>query len=525
MKLRKKWILFASLSTPVIPLTTLVACGGSVDQPNKPKIGNKEITDLETQISDLTKQLQIEKQNATNTTGQSNAEVIDQLSKQINDLNDQLNNLSKTIEEVKTAPVQVEPVMEREQTMEEKEADFQSFRAIHQDDVKVLDFNDFKQIVNPDVQWQRGVPGFALAQGGSYIYNLALKLGYQKQLQNIQNLALKTPDASDELNKDRNDVFDKLKTIFDNVRQETDANKTKLLASQDYQRFNFNTSNGGHLSQQRLLIAGLDISAFGSASAPTGLIAKGKMSNTAFDYENFKFTSSDGQENVLIGENNKLKGMKYWSADVPGANVVRIDVPATYKQDSNGKATQIALSTAFSKEYVIEGVQPTYPKEIEVDREHNLIVLEGMLRKLDVLFSKENEESINQLKAIADLFGVSKEFIGALEFLGKNFDKQNGFKMTQVGQAYDSLNNGSHYFKAVETFIRGIKGISFKNASKEGVLPTTPQPGDVDYAHDGIINASQDHLEVTLDAWSVQQGKGVYTFGKDKLVVEPIKNF
>lgn len=210
---------------------------------------------------------------------------------------------------------------------------------------------------------------------------------------------------------------------------------------------------------------------------------------------------------------------------MPGANVVRFEVPATYERDDVGDLTDTMLTKPFSREYVVEGLQPIYPKETSSERKHDLTVLEAFTKKLNIIFSEENKASVQQLKNIAEAFSVSKEFIGALEFIGQNFNEKNGFTIDDVAKAYDSLNNGSHYFKAVETFFRGVSGVSFQKASKDGKLFTAPQPNDPDYIHEGILGASLDHLEVTLDAWAGQNGSGAYVFSQDKFILADVKDY
>lgn len=186
--------------------------------------------------------------------------------------------------------------------------------------------------------------------------------------------------------------------------------------------------------------------------------------------------------------------MQYIDGNKPGTTITKFYMPASHiksnelNEDGDHKS-QLALDS-FTKSVTVDNAQLSYPVAPVEDEKHNQILIEGIIRKLYVIFSPENQESINQLRVDAVKNNVSLDFVDALEFLGTAFNAEKGFTIQDAKDAYDILNNGSHYFKAVEIFARGLAGVDFEN--------NHDYQTSVKASYAGILGMSADHIEGSL---------------------------
>lgn len=292
------------------------------------------------------------------------------------------------------------------------------------------------------------MPKFSLSQACSYLYDLALKLGFNEKLIDAIDLS-NTPSGDDKLDSLRKETYEKAQTTFGGLKV-FDQSKIKEIQSKGYFQGVFLLESVGNQADERHLISnGIDISSFGvdTNTEYTNKDPNGKL----FSFPNTTFTSLTGES---INLTSNLVASQYIDAQTPGT--VNTIIYTSEITDSNDSV----LINSFMKKLSTPGLVPIYPTSSIDEKADNLTVLDATLQKLNLIFSDKNSDLVEQMRSDAKFYKVSALLIDALEFLGKNFNVN--FSMNDVSQAYDSLNNGSHYFKAVEVFLRGASGINFE---------------------------------------------------------------
>lgn len=516
MKFRKL-ILPTSIVGTIIPVAAVVSCGGTtVDTKNDNfQIAddlNKELKDLQSQLTDT--------QNQAKSIQTSDDAALDYKNK-IEDLNNQITNLKKEISDAaKVSVIEVK----KEKTIVEKIANFQAFQLLHASEFSTMTFDELKSTLDPKLPMPRGIESFSLAQTASYLENLAIKLGFKEVDTSIDNVDQK-PLADSKLESKRLEAFNQAKTITDNLKAMTNDARDLVLDRDTYTRFATLYSIGNAMSTQLFDQSGIDTSSFGQ------LIPKAvDKSNTAYIYPNFNFKTQDNKEVQLFSpqpwvadgdtsyDNPKIFGTQRIDADKPGSVITTLDFgPSFIEQAKNdGTFESVQIVPAFSKEIEVEGLSNVYPIASNEDRIHNLNILEAIVRKMSVVFASENADKTISLRKNAAKNNVSQRLIDALEYLGSKFESVNdGYTIDEVKQAYDELNNGSHYFKSIEVFARGLSGIVFSKPAKGGDL-YLGYTEDASASYKGIIDMAFDHLEGTLLPWGTYQGNGLYTIESGK---------
>lgn len=267
------------------------------------------------------------------------------------------------------------------------------------------------------------------------------------------------PDAKDlsevssgdlKLDSLRKETYEKIKATYGNLKA-FDNDKLQEIQSKSYFKNVFLLESIGNQADERHLISdGIDISSFGADVQYSNSDPNGKL----FSFPNTTFTSPTGES---IDLTKGLVASQFINANQPGTVSTILEIPRIFDKNDN------VVVDSFRKKITTPGLVPTYPKSVSDDREDDLKVLDATLQKLSLIFASENAELTKTMKEDARGFKVSSPLIEALEFLGKNF--KNVFSMKEVVNVYDSLNNGSHYFKAVEIFLRGASGINFAKNS------------------------------------------------------------
>lgn len=503
MKIYKKVLFVLPATVGVFPIASLVACGGTEVDNNEQNVlaasdNTDQIKDLTTQLNELKDALNL-KQISVN----ANNMVLSDNQQQINDLKDQIQELKTKIEVLSNKK------SEQKETLESKVIALQSFVSANQASLSKIDFDELKNDVDPELPWQRGIGVFSLSQAAFYIYNLALQLGYHKQISEIYDLALSDKTVDSEIAKEQTLVFNYVKKMFDDVKPATADKLNLALSAPLYKGYSYLYSTGSKMSLRKLVNCGLDVSSFGlndRTGNPLDL-----YSNQAADTQVFpNFTFNDGKENIDLFYKS-LSGMQYINGEKPGSTFTQIYVPATTKTvtDANGSDTEIELTPAFTKEIEVENSYQTYEKSDDSETEDNLVLLEALLKKMSVIFNDESEEYVATLRKDAQASWTSQELINSFDYLGRHYNTEDGFDMTDVKNAYLKLNNGSHYFKAVQVFARGVKNLPFANLNS-----STPSASGSE-SFDGIISMSNDHLTGQLLQWGKVLMPGAYKFGTD----------
>lgn len=310
--------------------------------------------------------------------------------------------------------------------------------------------------------------------------------------------------------------------MFNELKPMSQQDMETVFNSDSYKNFFYMYANGAIMNKQRLDSSFIDQTSFGT---PDG----GKLENV-HNYSNFKLKTSNNTEVSLFSEwkpswddydDPNIMLMQYIDGDKPGTTITKLYMPASYVKSSelneNGEHKSKLVLDGFTKSVTVDNAQLSYPVAPIEDEKHNQILIEGLIRKLYVIFSPENKESIDQLRIDAVKYNVSLDFVDALEFLGTAFNAENGFTMQDVKDAYIKLNNGSHYFKVVEIFARGLAGVDFEK--NHDYQPST----DASYA--GILGMSVDHIQGSLLPWSVLQGYGSYTVGSNTFAPIDVRTY
>lgn len=170
MKLKRVILPLAIMSTTA-PIAAVVSCGNGSEKSN-----NDGIDALSKQIAELKEKLNDKKSEQNKDASQKSNEIND-LTKQIAELQGKLDSLSKPAKIV---------VPSQEERMES----YQAFQSLHQKETSVVNFSDLKTMLDTNVPMPRGIEHFSLDQSCSYLYNLALKLGFKshdKQLTDLKH--------------------------------------------------------------------------------------------------------------------------------------------------------------------------------------------------------------------------------------------------------------------------------------------------------------------------------------------------
>lgn len=493
MKL-KKVMLPLSFVVAITPIATVVACGNTSNSGK-----DNEIQELKQKIDDLKTKLQSSKNDSKN-------------QGDIDKLNDQLLKLQAKLKQLdQTASTKNDTVV-KGLTQFEKTQNFQAFQMLNASQLSKLSLDDVKKTFDPNLPMARGIENFALSQTCSYLYNLALKLGLKQEDKQITDMS-KNPSGDAILDADRAEVYAHTKTMIDGLKVVDDKQLSTIMDTNEFKSFYYPYSNGGEINKMRLTLSGIDFTSFGK---PDDHLPVLEDDSAVKHYSNFDLTTKNKNTISLFSNWNafldkfgapKIMGYQYINADKPGYVTTQLQFPSSYEVTQNSDNSYnkpVELLQPFSKSFEISGLVPVFPKSDVSDRHNNLIVLEGIVRKMSVIFSVENQDVVDSLKNDAKQFSVASNFIDALEFLGSKFQVHGGFNLQDLSSAYDQLNNGSHYFKAVELVSRGMSGTDFiKNSSKyEDVQDTS---------YLGIIDMAFDHIAKALLPWSVLQGYGSYT--------------
>lgn len=505
-------LVLAATASATTPVVALVACNGTTDdnqdkqspsQTNDTSASSdvaaavsKQLDDLQKQLVDLKTAL-VDKQNnisANNAVVVKSKEEINALKEQISDLQAKMSDLTKT------------PVAPKV-TLEEKTKDFQVFMAQNYTQLTKMGFDELKKDIDPELPWQRGIGTFSLTQAASYVYNLALQLGYKKDISKIYDLAqIEKSEFGAEVDKTRTAAYEYVKKMFDDIKPASSENLTLALNAPLYKGYSYLYSFGNKMSSRTFTNAGLDISSFGTIVKGKAIDLYTEQADQIKVFPNFSFDNNGDSIDLLP----QLNGMQYIDGEKPGSTITQIYVPETTEsiKDAKGDWVETPLTPAFTKEIEVDNSFQTYEPSPSEDADQNLLILEGLLKKMGIIFDDENDDFVINLRKNAAKNNISQELLNSFSYLGKHFNAEGGFTMKDVESAYSKLNNGSHYFKAVEVFARGISGLPFASLN----APTQASSVDGD-SFDGIIGMSNDHLEGQLLQWGKVTTPGAYKFG------------
>lgn len=511
MKLKGLTLSITCLAT-LAPIVAIVSCGGT-DTPNDQK---DQITDLHQKLEELKNKLEEAK---NKTVSKTNTADIDKLNTEIANLQKELTNL-KTQEANAQKPVSV-----KELTQLEKVQNFQAFQLLNASQIANVKFDELKDMFDANVPMTRGIQNFALTQVGSYLFNLALKLGYK--VSDVDMKDLSQPSATDVVsNADKAEVYKYVKPLIDALKVADQTQVDAILSSSEFQNFFSPATNGATVNKMKLKLAGIDFSSFGQSDP----VPAGKDDSAIKNFDGFTFETSNKTKIKLFSQwvdwredyvEPAIQEYQYINPDKPGTLITQLQFPPSYEVFQNADKTYsdpIEVLPAFSKSIEVDGLVPIFPVESSKERDHNLVILEGIVRKMNVVFAPENKSVIDSLKRDAETFNISSNFIGALEYLGTKFLSANGFGVDQLNSAYDQLNNGSHYFKAVELMARGLTGTTFEKGH-------SAYDADSQSTYNGIIDMAFDHIGKALLPWSIYQGYGSYTIGTNAFAPMDIRNY
>lgn len=517
MKFKKIIMLITMPGLAIAPLASMVSCGGAKSDT---KDNENEVNKLTKQLEDLQKQLEDVKRVNANSASQSAKNSDLGYQQKIDDLTSKITSLQEKIKTNSSKELEVK----KEKTIEEKTIDFQTFQLLHSSEFSILSFEEIKKTFDPNLPMARGIESFSLSQTASYLQNLAIKLGFQENQVELNDLS-QTPSGDSITDADRAEVFAHTKKIIDGLKVMSDTARDAVLDRDTYTRFATLYSIGNPLTTQIFDQSGIDTSSFGQLN-PKSI----DNSSKSYLYPNFSLTTKSGYDVQLFSGFPYLEdgddeygdptifGTQRIDADRPGSVITTLDFAPTFKliKDADKSFTQVQLLQNFSKKFEVSGLANIFPKSVVADRQHNLNILEAIIRKMSVVFSPENKEAIISLRKNADKNDVSQRLIDALEFLGSKFESvNNGFTLKDVSKVYDEMNNGSHYFKSVELFARGLSGLVFSKPPKGGDL-YAGYTEDPKSSYAGIIGMAFDHLEGTLLPWGTLQGNGLYTLASEK---------
>lgn len=380
-------------------------------------------------------------------------------------------------------------------TYEDKMKNFQIYAMEHQTDIAPVSYKGLKDSVDQTLPWTGGIAKFALSQASSYLYNLALKLGFKETITDVKDMSEQS-QTTDKLKDLKKEAYTEVKNIFDGLKI-LDAPTIKNITTKEYfQNVFLLEGTGNQMDERKLVSNGIDASSFGIDMQKAIQSPNGKLT----DFPKFSYTASTGEDVYIV--NSHVVGSQYIDANKPGTVNTVLEMAPTVDGDDN------ILVEAFSKKISVDNLLPTYPKAQESEKDHNLALINAAMQKLSLIFADDNSDLVSVFKKDAYGAKVTNIFIDALEFLGKNFDVS--YTMKDLEKVYSELNNGSHYFKAVEVFFRGTNDINFaRNTSVKNWTPTS------NGSHNGLIDASIDHLEGTLLVWGERQGNGSFFFDKD----------
>lgn len=510
MRFKKTVLSLSTLGAVATPVALAVSCGSS----NETKT-NDTVDGLNIQLENLQKQLD----DLKNSKNIKSASQESDYETKITELNSQIDSLKTKIEDAsKTSAVP----QKKEKTIAEKTVAFQAFQLLHSSEFSTLSFDDVKKTFDPNLPMARGIESFSLSQTASYLQNLAIKLGFKEDLPELKDLS-QTPSGDSVIDTDRAEVYTHTKNIIDGLKTMDDTQMNAVFDLDNYTNFAKLYSIGDPLTIQRFAYSGIDTSSLGPIPDPDD-------SNTSHlnNYPNLTLNTSNNTKVQLFSslpwledddtsyDPAKIFGTQRIDADKPGSVITTLDFNSTVEVQKNaaGKFEAVELLPMFSKSFEKDGLANTYPIAPATDRQHNINILEAVIKKMSVIFSPENKDATISLRKNAAKNDVSQRLIDVLEYLGSKFESLNeGFAMDDVEKIYDQMNNGSHYFKSIELFARGLSGVVFSNPGADKYAGYVEDSSSI---YKGIIDMAFDHLEGTLLPWGTLQGKGLYTLASEK---------